>query len=68
MGRAIVVEVNRLVAAKQFDSALELLKEARDLDVGTSYRQLIEEKDREVRGKIPAFQEWLLRYWGEVVA
>lgn len=68
MGRAIVVEVNRLVAAKQFDSALELLKEARDLDVGSSYRQQIEEKDREVRGKIPAFQEWFLRYWSEVVA
>jgi len=68
MGRAIVVEVNRLVAAKQFDSALELLKEARDLDVGTFFRQQIEEKDREVRGKIPAFQEWLLRYWSEVVA
>ena len=68
MGRAIVVEVNRLVAAKQFDSALELLKEARDLDVGTFFRQQIEEKDREVRGKIPAFQEWFFRYWSEVVA
>jgi HEAT repeat protein len=68
MAQAILLEVERLRNAndaKQLEAALELLKEARSLDLG-SYSQVLEEKDREIRSKIPALREWLP--WSEFVA
>lgn len=67
MAREILGEVDRLEKANQLESALELLKEAKSLDVGTLYTQRLEERDRDIRSKIPAFRDWFFRPWSEVV-
>jgi HEAT repeat protein len=68
MAREILYEVDRLEKANQLDAALDLLKEAKSLDVGTLYTQRLEERDRDIRSKIPALRELYIRPWSEVVA
>jgi HEAT repeat protein len=71
MGGIILQEVGRLEKSndlKDLKAALELLGEAKSLDLGEIYNQQVEERYRAIAARVPAFLERWTEWWNEVVA
>jgi HEAT repeat protein len=71
MGGAIMREVAQLERSnelKDLKAALELLGEAKNLDLGNIYNQQVEERYRAIAARVPAFLERWTEWWNEIVA
>jgi HEAT repeat protein len=71
MGRIIMQEVGRLEHSnelKDLRAALELLGEAKSLDLGNIYNQQVEDRYRAIAARVPAFLERWTEWWNEVFA
>ena len=71
MGGIILGEVGWLEKSndlKDLKAALELLGEAKSIDLGEIYNKQVEERYRAIAARVPAFLERWTEWWNEVVA
>jgi tetratricopeptide (TPR) repeat protein len=71
MGRLIMQEVGQLEHSndlKDLRAALELLGEARNLDLGNIYNPQVEERYHAIAARVPAYLERWTDWWNEIFA